>query len=66
MASNLPVPPWLSVKTAELVRAAAAKAQAQGRCASTAARDVAWCNHPALPAPMIYEAVDVALGRSDD
>lgn len=51
----------LPAETLAAVRAAAEEAIRRGRDGPAAAREQAWAMHPAWPASLIGEAVDLAL-----
>ena len=57
---------WLRAHTLVAIKKAAAWAEDQGRDGPTAAREVAWCHLPSLPATIIDEAVLVALDPAED
>ncbi len=64
MAETEPALPWLHPLTLRAMQSAAASMSASGRsadAAAEAAREVALAHYPALPLPMIAEAVAVVL-----
>lgn len=57
------VPAGFTPATLEAVIHAARAARAAGRDPAAVARDVAWGQHPALPASLISDAVQHVLAR---
>ena len=65
MASN-GKPPWLAPKAAAAMHRAFVLAALRGADGIEAARSAAWAWHPALPAPMIAEAVACVMGLGEE